>query len=137
MTKLSKTELDALHEALDDEYRSWVTYDQVISDFGEARPFINIRDAEARHIQALCSLFISYGITVPKNNWPGQVTQYKTLQEACEASVAAEIENGQMYERLLKSTDKTDILTVFHNLQEASQQRHLVAFQRCVERHKE
>lgn len=136
MTGLNKTELDALCEALDDEYRSWVTYDQVISDFGEVRPFINIRDAEARHIQALCSLFLSYGITVPKNTWHGRVTQYKTLQEACEAGVAAEIENGQMYERLLKSTDRADILTVFLNLQEASQQRHLAAFQRCVERHK-
>jgi hypothetical protein len=35
MQKLSKTELDALHEALEDEYRAWATYDQVISDFGE------------------------------------------------------------------------------------------------------
>ncbi len=134
MTELNKTELDALHEALDDEYRSWATYNQVISDFGEARPFINIRNAEARHIQALCSLFISYGITVPKNTWSGRVAKYKTINEACEAGVTAEIENGQMYERLLKSTDRSDILAVFRNLQEASQQRHLPAFQRCVER---
>ncbi len=134
MTELNKTELDALHEALDDEYRSWATYDQVITDFGEARPFINIRDAEARHIQALCSIFTSYGIAIPKNTWLGRVTKYKTINEACEAGVAAEIENGQMYERLLKSTDRSDILTVFRNLQEASQQRHLLAFQRCVER---
>ncbi len=136
MTELSKTELDALHEALEDEYRSWATYDQVISDFGEVRPFINIRDAEARHIQALCSLFIFYGITVPKNTWPGQIMQYKTIHEACEAGVAAEIENGKMYERLLRSTDRADILTVFRNFQEASQQRHLAAFQRCVDRRK-
>jgi len=134
MTELNKIELDALYEALDDEYRSWATYDQVISDFGEVRPFINIRDAEARHIQALCSLLISYEITVPQNTWHRRVTQYKTLHEACKAGVAAEIENGQMYERLLKSTDRADILTVFRNLQEASQQRHLAAFQRCVER---
>ena len=96
MTKLNKTELDALYEALDDEYRSWATYDQVISDFGEVRPFVNIRDAEARRIQALCSLLIAYEITVPKNTWPGRVTRYKNLHEACEAGVAAEIENGQM-----------------------------------------
>jgi len=134
MTELNKTELDALHEALDDECRSWATYDQVISDFGEVRPFINIRDAEARHIQALCSLLIAYEITVPKNTWPGRVARYKTLHEACKAAVAAEIENGQMYERLLRSTDREDILTVFRHLQEASQQRHLAAFQRCAER---
>ena len=134
MSALNKIELDALYEALDDEYQSWATYDQVISDFGEVRPFINIRDAEARHIQALRSLLLAYEIIVPKNTWPGRVARFKDLSEACEAGVAAEIENGQMYERLLRSTDKTDILTVFRNLQQASQQRHLPAFQRCVER---
>lgn len=134
MLKLNKTEIDALLEALDDEYMAWITYDQVIRDFGEVRPFINIRDAEARHVQALCSLFISYEMPVPENAWPGRVTRYDTLHEACEAGVTAEIENGQMYERLLKTTDREDILTVLRNLQEASQQRHLAAFQRCVER---
>jgi hypothetical protein len=126
--------LAALREALDDEYRAWATYDQVIKDFGQVRPFINIRDAEARHIQALCSLFNSYNIAMPKNNWPGQVERYNTLQEACKAGVVAEIENGAMYNRLLKSTDRDDILRVFRNLQKASQQRHLVAFKRCVVR---
>jgi hypothetical protein len=57
MTVLNDTEVRALHEALDDEYRAWATYDQVIHDFGPERPFINIREAEARHIEALRSLF--------------------------------------------------------------------------------
>ncbi len=135
MRNLSQLELDALHEALEDEYRAWATYDQVISDFGEVRPFINIREAEARHIQALCSLFEAYEIKIPRNNWPGKVTRYKTLKAACEAGVAAEIENGQMYDRLFKSTKKADILRVYINLQQASQQNHLPAFQRCVARH--
>lgn len=134
MFKLNKVEIDTLLDALDDEYKAWTTYDQVISDFGEVRPFINIRDAEARHIQALYSLFISYAVPIPENTWPGRVTQYRALHEACEAGVTAEIENGLMYERLLKPTDREDILTVLRNLQEASQQRHLAAFQRCVER---
>ena len=132
--RADKKTIDALCEALDDEYKAWATYDQVISDFGEVRPFINIRDSEERHIQALCSLFDFYGIPVPRNNWPGKVKQYKSLHEACAAGVAAEITNGKMYERLLKSTERSDILTVLANLQEASQQRHLAAFQRCVER---
>ena len=134
MLKLNKTEIDTLLEALDDEIKAWAAYDQVISDFGKVRPFINIRDAEARHIQALCALFIFYEIPIPENTWPGRVAWYETLHEACEAGVTAEIENGQMYERLLKTTEREDILTVLRNLQEASQQRHLAAFQRCVER---
>ena len=47
---LNKAELAALHEALEDEYRAWATYDQVIRDFGEVRPFSNIREAEARPV---------------------------------------------------------------------------------------
>jgi hypothetical protein len=134
MNTLSEAEIHALNEALDDEYLAWATYDQVIADFGEARPFSNIREAEARHIEALCTLFARYGLSVPENPWPGKVARYASLQAACEAGVIAEIANGEMYERLLGATRRPDILTVLRNLQEASQQRHLAAFQRCTQR---
>jgi hypothetical protein len=134
MMTLNEAEVRALHAALDDEYRAWATYDQVIADFGEAQPFSNIREAEARHIEALRALFLRYALAVPANPWPGKVTRYANLHEACEAGVAAEIENAALYERLLASTQRPDILAVFRNLQKASQERHLSAFQRCVER---
>ena len=134
MNSLTEIEIQALNEALDDEYLAWATYDQVIADFGEVRPFTNIREAEARHIEALCTLFARYGLSVPENPWPGKVTRYASLQAACEAGVAAEIANGEMYERLLGATQRPDIVTVLRNLQEASQQRHLAAFQRCTQR---
>ncbi|RLA31471.1 MAG: DUF2202 domain-containing protein [Gammaproteobacteria bacterium] len=134
MNALNEMESRVLHEALDDEYLAWSTYDQVITDFGEVRPFSNIRAAEGRHIEALLELFARYGLSVPKNPWPGKVTHYKSLQEACAAGVAAEIANGEMYERLIQSTERPDILAVLHNLQEASQQRHLQAFERCARR---
>ena len=133
MNLLTETEIRALNEALDDEYRAWATYDQVIADFGEVPPFNNIRAAEARHIEALCMLFGRYGLPVPENPWTGKIARYVSLQAACEAGVAAEIANGEMYERLLKETPRPDILTVLRNLQEASQQRHLPAFQRCAQ----
>ena len=134
MSTLDESEISALHAALDDEYHAWETYDQVIRDFGLVRPFSNIRDAEARHINALIGLFDRYGVPVPANPWPGRVERYPSLHEACVAAVAAEIANAALYERLLASTARPDILAVFGNLQEASQQRHLRAFQRCVER---
>jgi hypothetical protein len=133
MNDLSKTEIHALNEALDDEYRAFATYDQVLADFGEGPPFSNICEAEGRHIDALCVLFTRYGLPVPENPWPGKVERYASLQEACEAGVAAEIANGEIYERLLRATDRSDILRVFRNLQDASQQRHLPAFQRCAQ----
>lgn len=134
MDSLTEEEISVLMTALDDEYHSWASYDQVIADFGEVRPFSNICDAEARHIEALCTLFSRYGLAVPENLWLGNVDRYADLHAACEAGVAAEIANGEMYERLIRQTQRPDILRVLRNLQEASQQRHLVAFQRCVQR---
>lgn len=134
MPELNETEISALQEALDDEYRAWATYDQVIHDFGPVRPFINIRDAEARHISALQALFARYGLAIPGNSWPGKIESYRSVQEACAAGVDAEIENDHLYARLLGATRRPDILAVFRNLQEASRERHLPAFRRCVER---
>ena len=134
MTTLNEIEVTALREALDDEYHAWATYDQVIQDFGLVRPFSNIRDAEARHIEALLTLFDQYELTSPPNPWPGRVDRYPSLRDACAAAVEAEIANAALYGRLLASTDRSDILMVFRNLRDASQERHLPAFRRCVER---
>jgi hypothetical protein len=132
MAELTKREIRALHEALNDEYHAWSTYDQVIADFGDVLPFRNIRDSEARHIDALLSLFSRYGLDIPENPWPGKVDRYPSMQAACAASAEAEIANSEMYERLIASTDRADILNVLRNLRDASQQRHLPAFQRCA-----
>jgi hypothetical protein len=134
MGVLDDKEIHALNEALDDEYRAWATYDQVIADHGEVPPFSNIRQAEARHVESLCALFARYRLPVPENSWPGRVERYASLRAACEAGVAAEIANAAMYDRLLRSTARPDIVTVLRNLQEASQRRHLPAFQRCAQR---
>jgi hypothetical protein len=134
MSTLNEQEVTALREALDDEYHAWTTYDQVIEDFGEVRPFINVRDAEARHIEALLGLFDRYGIEAPPNPWPGRVTRYRRVKDACSDAVKAEVENAALYDRLLASTLRPDLQVVFGRLREASQERHLPAFQRCVSR---
>jgi hypothetical protein len=110
------------------------TYAEVIADFGDVRPFSNIVESEGRHIEALVSLFEYYGVPVPADTWPGRVPRFSSLHEACLAGVAAEVDNGELYERLLTGTVRKDILAVYRNLQEASQERHLPAFRRCVER---
>jgi hypothetical protein len=134
MTILDHSEVRVLHEALDDEYRAWATYGQVIADFGDIRPFANIRDAEGRHIEALLALFARYGLPVPDNSWPGRFERYASVREACEAGIAAEIANAALYDRLLAGTRRADILAVLRNLREASQERHLPAFRRCAQR---
>jgi hypothetical protein len=134
MGRLSTIEVDALLEALDDEYKAWATYDGVIRDFGSIRPFINIRDAEGRHIDALLGVFHRYELTPPGNVWAGKAPHFDSVRSACAAAVQGEIENAALYERLLQSTDRPDILGVYRNLMDASQQRHLPAFQRCLNR---
>lgn len=134
MSELTDAEQQALRDALDDEYQAWARYDQVIRDFGPQRPFLNIRDAEARHIEALRALFDRYGLAVPANTWPGRVARYANPQEACEAAVDAEIANAALYDRLMRSTTRPDLLAVFGNLRRASQERHLQAFRRCASR---
>lgn len=134
MSALKEAEAQALREALDDEHKAWATYDQVIRDFGPERPFINIREAEARHIEALRTVFRRHGLEVPVNPWPGRVPRYASPREACEAGVAAELANAALYERLMRSTGRADLLTVFGNLRRASQERHLPAFRRGASR---
>jgi len=66
MPELNDTEVRALEEALDDEYRARATYDQVIRDFGPVLPFTRIREAEERHINALqCAAQAVYALRPP------------------------------------------------------------------------
>jgi hypothetical protein len=134
MSVLNDTEQQALRDALDDEYRAWATYDQVIRDLGPERPFTNIREAEARHIEALRTLFQRYELAMPENTWQGRVPRFASTREACEAGIEAEVANSALYDRLMRSTSRQDILAVFGNLQRASQENHLPAFRRWATR---
>jgi hypothetical protein len=126
---------DALIEALNDEYKARATYLHVISKFGEIRPFINIAEAEGRHIEALLPLFIKYEIAIPEDNWYSRIQPPDSIIEACRIGVESEIENAEMYSRLLDSTrEYPDVQHVLMQLQRASAENHLPAFQRCVER---
>jgi hypothetical protein len=131
---LHPEEVIALLEALDGEHKAHATYNQVITDFGEVRPFVNIVESEGRHIDALTELMQRYEVPVPTNPWPGKVPRYETVAHACAHAVHAEIENAALYDRLLATTDRPDIRGVLRSLQDASQQCHLPAFQRCAQR---
>lgn len=98
-------------------------------------PFINIVEAEGRHIQALLPLFEKYGFDIPEDTWENRLEAPESILASCQFGVDAEIENAEMYNRLLSNTkDHGDVQMVFKNLQRASQEKHLTAFQRCVER---
>jgi len=130
---LEPAEIKALEYTLDDEYKSHETYAQVIRDFGDVRPFVNIVEAEARHFAALLSLFEKYGITSPANRWASKPPRFPNLHDACVAAIQGEIDNVKLYDRALESTQRPDILAVYRALRSASLDRHLPAFRRCAE----
>ncbi|MDZ7661893.1 ferritin-like domain-containing protein [Thiohalophilus sp.] len=132
---MTQTLNEILTEAIEDEYRARATYRRVLEKFGDVRPFSNIVEAEQRHIDALLVLFDNHGLCVPEDNWPERIKIPEALLAACQAGVAAEIDNAAMYDRLLAdSSDYPDVQSVLRNLQRASRENHLPAFQRCVER---
>ena len=129
---LDDAEAEALQMALNDEYKAWSVYDQVIADFGPVQPFVNIQRAEESHIAALTRLMEAYGLDVPQNPWPGNVPTFDTLADACAGGVQAELDNAALYDQLFSMVDNPDIVQVFTALQRASLSQHLSAFERCA-----
>jgi rubrerythrin len=57
LTMTESTTIRALSEAIEDEYRARATYRKIIERFGPVRPFVNIVDAENRHVAVLLRQF--------------------------------------------------------------------------------
>ncbi len=62
--------------------------------------------------------------------WPGQAPRFSSIEDACQAGVQDEIDNAALYDRLLAGTEREDLLATYRNLQRASQENHLPAFER-------
>ena len=123
----------ALNEAINDEYKALTTYQAVVEEFGNVRPFSMIIGAEKQHIASLKAVFDKYGLEIPENTWINSLSAPSTLKEACQTGVDAEIANAALYKDELLPTVENyeDITGVFVNLMNASQQKHLPAFDRC------
>jgi len=121
-----------LERALQEEYGAEMLYRSVLASFGpDTAPFAQIADAEVRHALALQQLFARRDLVVPA--WsPVPFPAFGTLAEACAAGVAAEIADAALYQPYLERDDlPLDVRTVFTNLQAASLENHLPAFERC------
>jgi len=131
----SASDADALLMALDDEYKAEATYVAVIEKFGEIRPFINIIEAERRHAERAKAEMDRLGISYdPENPYLGVLVAPQSVLAACEQGVTAEIENIALYDRLLPTIQDASVLSTLTDLQWASRERHLPAFERCVAR---
>ena len=126
--------IEALSEALEDEYKARATYQKVIERFGPVRPFVNIVEAEGRHVAAILAQFRRLGANPPADTWQERAKTPNSMAQACADAVQAEIENDAMYSRLLEQVTDAEVRKVLLRLQEASRTQHLPAFQRCAER---
>ena len=125
--------VNAIQAALQDEYNAYNLYQTVIDQFGPIRPFTNIQAAEAQHIAAWQRIFGQYAIPLPQVPVLEQKPQFATRSAACQAAVNAEIANVKLYDNMLKTVNAyPDIVRVVTTLRNASQTRHLPAFQRCA-----
>ncbi len=122
----------ALVEAINEEYGALATYEAIMDQFGAVQPFASIAWSEASHIAALTTLFERYGLDVPAAP-EFQAPVFDTLQDACEAGVQAEIADAALYDQLFEVVTAPDVIQVLNNLQNASLNNHLPAFEACAE----
>ena len=126
---------EALKMALDDEYRAEATYAAVLERFGDIRPFINVIEAERRHAARVKREMDRLGIAYSDQNpYLGTISAPESVLAACQQGVTAEQENIALYDRILPGIEDTSVLQTLRDLQAASRDRHLPAFQRCVAR---
>lgn len=128
----------ALLEALtgpEGEYAAYASYAVVIEEYGNVEPYATIADAELRHIEALQRLLDKYGVSYPAANpYLGTIEAPADLATAAQAWADGEIANVELYDELLAAVEGySDITRVFLNLQFASQEAHLPAFQLAAE----
>ena len=128
---LDTAEVAALTAAIDEEYGALNTYQAVLSQFGSVIPFSRIVRAEQQHVNALARLFTKYGLPVPVNPGLASAPTFASLTAACQTGVDAEIADAKLYDTLKPRVDNADILQVFANLQAASLNSHLPAFDAC------
>ena len=122
----------AITAGLQDEHNAYNTYDAIIEQFGEVRPFEIIREAEARHIEALEFIFTRYDVPIPEPVALESVPAFDSLNDACQAGEDAEIANFGLYDEWLATvSDYPDIVQVFTALRDASEFNHLPAFENC------
>lgn len=133
---LSQEVIHTLEQALDDEYKAYATYNEVLNTFGSVRPFSNIIIAEENHANAIKAIYTKYGL-IPKQNTYLEPTHViiiaDTIIENCELGIQAEKANVDLYRNNLLPLVQQypDIVSVFEKNLQASEQNHLRAFTNC------
>ncbi|MGB6421534.1 MAG: DUF2202 domain-containing protein [Anaerolineales bacterium] len=128
---LSDAEIQGLVRAIEEEFGAQALYQSILDKFGNETPFNDIVLSEARHASALINQAQKYGIPVPEFPSSEGLPAFETVTEACQAGVDAEIADAELYDELMSFTTNSALIRVYTNLQKASLDSHLPAFEDC------
>lgn len=128
---LSDAEIEGLVRAIEEEFGAQALYQSVLDKFGNVSPFNDIVLSEAKHASALINQARKYGIPVPQFPSSEGLSAFETVDEACQAGVDAEIADAELYDELMSFTTNSALLRVYTNLQKATLDSHLPAFEDC------
>jgi len=128
---LSDAEIEGLVRAIEEEFGAQALYQSVLDKFGNVSPFNGIVLSEARHASVLINQAQKYGIPVPEFPSSEGLLAFETVDEACQAGVDAEIADAELYDELMSFTTNSALIRVYTNLQKASLDSHLPAFEDC------
>lgn len=115
------------------EYAAAASYAAVIDAFGQVQPYVQIKSAEERHIDALIRQLAGFGIEVPANPYLGNLPAPADLESAARAWATGEVDNVELYDDLLAETTDERLTRVFTNLRRASLEAHLPLFEAAAD----
>lgn len=130
LTPLSDVEKQGLQDGILEEWGAMQTYLSISAQIGGESVFDEIAASEQRHLDTLIRQAEKYGVELPAMNEISPV-EFGSLEEACAIGAAAEIADAELYDVLMAQTERSDLLRVYTNLQRASLELHLSAFESC------
>ena len=131
-TTLSEQEAADLALAIQEEYAAMNTYQAIMNELGEIQPFLRIARSEQQHVNALIRVAERFGVEVPENAGEVADIEWTTFEEACQLGVTFEQIDADLYDELLPNTTNPILIRVYTNLQSASLNNHLPAFEACI-----
>jgi rubrerythrin len=126
------SDVDALNQAIQHEFKAEAAYAAAIQKFGNVAPFANIMSAEERHSAAIARVLKLYQQPTPTSA-VSKAQVPTTLKAACSAGVLSEQATIAMYQILLKKVKNAQVKEVFTKNSQASLTKHLPAFQKCAQ----
>lgn len=131
-TTLSEQEAADLAAAIQEEYTAMNTYQAIMEELGEVEPFSRFARSEQQHVNALIRVAERFGVEVPENAGEVADIEWSTLEEACQLGVTFEQLDADLYDEILPNTTNPMLIRVYTNLQRASLNNHLPAFEACI-----